>query len=66
MAMCISSESSLRVDVAVAVGILRDQLGQRLFERGLGVVEALELEEVLEQAPHLPLEVPTEKRTRTV
>ena len=42
-------------DVAVARWVLRDELGKRLFERGFGVVEALELEEVFEQRAPLAL-----------
>ncbi len=41
--------------VAVAVGILGYELGERFFEGGLGVVEALELEEVFEEAAPLAL-----------
>ena len=45
----------LEGDVAVARGILGDEFGECFFERGLVVVEALELEEIFEQAAPLAL-----------
>ena len=45
----------LEADIAIARGVLGDEFGERFFEWGFVVVEALELEEVFEEAAPLAL-----------